>query len=125
MFILSLFKYSPAFIAFILLVCMILAVRIGIRLGKKKTAPDGEEDKTFSNLIGGIFALSAFLLAFTFSMSASRFEARRDVLVAEANNIGTAILRVDLYPDSMQQLLRPLFRDYVEERIAFYYVKGD
>ena len=104
---------------------MILAVRIGIRLGKKKTAPDGEEDKTSSNLIGGIFALSAFLLAFTFSMSASRFEARRDVLVAEANNIGTAILRVDLYPDSMQQLLRPLFRDYVEERIAFYYVKGD
>lgn len=125
MFILSLFKYSPAFIAFILLICMILAVRIGLWFGKKKSAHDGEEDKTSSSLIGGIFALSAFLLGFTFSMSASRFEARRDVLVAEANNIGTAILRIDLYPDSMQQLLRPLFRDYVEERIAYYYVKGD
>lgn len=124
MILLNLFEYSPAALSIILLVCLLLALFIGLRLGLGK-AKDAEEDKTSSSLISGIFALSAFLLGFTFSMSASRYESRRDVLVQEANDIGTAILRVDLYPDSMQLILRPLFREYVESRIAYYSIKGD
>ncbi|ULQ51612.1 hypothetical protein [Flavihumibacter fluvii] len=125
MILLALFQYSPWVISMILLVCMIVAVSIGLRLGNRNKERDNEDDKTTSNLIGGIFALNAFLLAFTFSMSAGRYEARRDILVLEANNIGTAILRADLYPDSMRNILMPLFREYVETRIAYYSITGD
>lgn len=124
MILLILFKFAPATISAILLLCLLLALYIGVRMGLGKNKGESE-DKTSSNLISGVFALNAFLLGFTFSMSASRYEARRDVLVQESNDIGTAILRIDLYPDSMQQLLRPLFRDYVESRIAYYSIRGD
>jgi hypothetical protein len=38
------------------------------------------------------------LLAFTFGMSNDRYNKRRDLIIEEANDIGTAILRADLYP---------------------------
>src|SRR6476620_1637047 len=49
---------------------------------------------------GVLLGLLGLLLAFTFSMSNFRFDMRRELLVEEANNIGTAVLRADLYPDS-------------------------
>ena len=74
----------------------------------------------FGPIEGSLLGLLALLLAFTFSMSASRFDARRQVLVDEANAIGTAILRADLYPDQDRQLFRADFREYVEARIGFH-----
>ena len=47
---------------------------------------------------GVIFGLLSLLIAFTFSGAASRFERRRDLIVQEANAIGTAYLRIDLLP---------------------------
>jgi hypothetical protein len=60
------------------------------------------------------------LLAFTFSAAASRFEARRDLIVQETNAIGTAYLRLDLLPASYQPELREEFRRYVEARLSVY-----
>ena len=69
---------------------------------------------------GTLLGLLGLLLAFTFSMSNSRFDTRRGLVIEEANAIGTVILRTDIYPDSMRTLLRAKLRDYVEARIAFY-----
>ena len=51
---------------------------------------------------GAVFALLGLLLAFTFSGAATRFEGRRHLIVEEANDIGTAYLRVDLLPADAQ-----------------------
>ena len=69
---------------------------------------------------GTLLGLLGLLLAFTFSMSSSRFDTRRGLVIEEANNIGTVILRTDIYPDSVRLLLRSNLKQYVEERIAFY-----
>ena len=69
---------------------------------------------------GTLLGLLGLLLAFTFSMSSSRFDARRSTVTEEANAIGTAILRTDIYPDSMRTLLRVNLKEYLNERIAFY-----
>lgn len=53
-------------------------------------------------------------------MSSSRFDTRRYLVIEEANAIGTAVLRTDIYPDSVRKLLRANLKDYVEARIAFY-----
>jgi hypothetical protein len=73
---------------------------------------------------GSLLGLMALLLSFAFSIAAGKYEARRQYLVQEANNIGTAILRCDLYPDSARNLFRADLKNYLEIRIAYYEV-GD
>src|SRR5438309_11706910 len=51
---------------------------------------------------GAMLGLTALLLSFTFNMSASKFNERQKVIIEEANDIGTAILRCDLYTDTVR-----------------------
>jgi hypothetical protein len=67
-----------------------------------------------------MLGLMALMLGFTFSIALSKFETRRQIIVEEANDIGTALLRADLYPDSIRTLLRADFKDYIEARISYY-----
>jgi hypothetical protein len=69
---------------------------------------------------GAVFALLGLLIAFIFSAAAGRFETRRNLAVDEANNIGTAYLRIDLLPADAQPALRELFRKWVDTRLAVY-----
>lgn len=74
---------------------------------------------------GAVFGLLGLLLAFTFSGAASRFDGRRDLIVQEANDIGTAYLRLDLLPAEAQPRLRELFREYIAARLSAYRLAGD
>ena len=67
-----------------------------------------------------MFALLGLLIAFTFSGALTRFDERRGQVVAEANAIGTAYLRIDVLAPSTQPRLREAFRKYVDSRIATY-----
>jgi hypothetical protein len=69
---------------------------------------------------GAVFALLGLLIAFTFSGAAARFDARRELVVEEANAIGTAYLRLDLLPADAQAALRDLFRRYLDTRLEAY-----
>lgn len=69
-----------------------------------------------------LLAMLGLLLAFTFSMASARYDTRRSLVVEEANDIGTVILRTDMYPDSVRQLLKANLQSYVEDRISFYEV---
>ena len=69
---------------------------------------------------GSLLGLTALLLSFAFGMSASKFDTRRQLIVEEANNIGTTILRCDLYPDSIRNLFRADLKNYLEARIDYY-----
>jgi hypothetical protein len=73
---------------------------------------------------GSLLGLTALLLSFTFSMSSTKYELRRQHIIAEANDIGTTILRCDMYPDSVRNLLRSDLKNYLETRITYYAV-GD
>jgi hypothetical protein len=74
---------------------------------------------------GSMLGAMALLLGFTFSIATSKFETRRQITVDEANEIGTAILRCDMYPDSVRNPLRADFKEYIETRIAYYAVGDD
>ena len=50
---------------------------------------------------GAVFALFGLLVAFSFSGAAERFDVRRQLIVEEANAIGTAYLRIDLTPQPL------------------------
>jgi len=91
----------------------------GRRLGARQVARDGEGAKS-STVDAAVFGLMGLLIAFTFSGAAGRFDARRQLVVQEANDIGTAWLRLDLLPASEQSSLREKFRQYVASRLAVY-----
>jgi hypothetical protein len=112
---------DAAVFAFVLLLGMLLFLEVGRRLGVRKLREDPEGARSGTGAIeGAVFALLGLLIAFTFSGAASRFDQRRDLVVEEANDIGTAWLRLDLLPAKAQPALRDAFRQYVDARIATY-----
>jgi hypothetical protein len=104
-----------------LLVGMILLLDLGCRVGRRRQGKDQEGARAGLGAVeGAVFALMGLLIAFTFSGAASRFDARRHLIVEEANAIGTAWLRLDLLPPASQPELRGLFRRYLDLRLAVY-----
>ena len=70
-----------------------------------------------STLEGAILGLLALMIGFTFSMSLSRFEARRDAVLVEATAIGTTALRARLLPAPHKGEVLKLLRGYVQLRL--------
>lgn len=103
----------------ILLVGMFVFSNIGRKIGNRQLQrnPNGLDSGTGSS-VGAIFALLGLLIAFTFTGAASRFEDRRHLIVEEANNIGTAYLRIDLLAPEDQPALREQFKRYTDLRIS-------
>ncbi len=109
-------------IVFVLLLLMLVALVLGRKVGVFISLKTGDAQDNAKPLAAAVFALTAFLLVFAFNMSGTRYDARREALISEANAIGTAILRADLYPDSVRKELRRGFNEYLEARISFYTV---
>jgi hypothetical protein len=107
-------NFSP-FDAFLLLPAMIVLQQLGhsLRL-RRKTAPQS------TAVEGAVFALFGLLLAFTFSGAVARYDAHRQLVFEERNDIGTAYLRLDLLRPQDQPALRQLFRDYLTSRLHLY-----
>jgi hypothetical protein len=104
-----------------LFVGMVLLLHVGRQIGLRRLAQDPEGGHSGTGAVeGAVFALLGLLIAFTFSGAISRFDERRNLIVEEANDIGTAYLRLDLLPTSAQPALRDLFRRYVDSRLETY-----
>jgi hypothetical protein len=107
--------------AFGLFAGMVLLLEIGRRLGRRRQAKEEAGARAgLGQVEGAVFALMGLLVAFTFSGAATRFDTRRQLIVQEANAIGTAWLRLDLLSASAQPELRDLFRRYLDSRLATY-----
>ena len=100
---------------------MLALLEIGRRIGLRRMAQDSEGARAGVGAVeGAVFGLLGLLIAFTFSGAASRFDTRRQLIVEETNDIGTAYLRLDLLPVDQQPALREKFRQYVDTRLAVY-----
>ena len=104
-----------------LFVGMLTMLAIGERMGRRTLAqqPDAARAR-LTGIEAAIFGLMGLMIAFTFSGAAQRYELRRQLVVDEANAIGTAYLRLDLLPTSRQPALREKYRRYTEARLAVY-----
>jgi hypothetical protein len=103
-----------------LLLGMLVMLELGRRLRLRRQSRSAGDAPGFGAVEGAVFALLGLLIAFTFSGAASRFDARRQLIIDEANDIGTAYLRIDLLPEDAQPVLREKFRRYVDLRISAY-----
>lgn len=69
------------------------------------------------SITGAAFALLAFLLAFTFQIAASRFDARKKLLLDEVTNIRSAYLRAEFLMEPFITNMRKLLVEYVDIRV--------
>jgi hypothetical protein len=105
----------PLLAIFLISLGIILAViEIGRWLGLRAAARNGANDSTLEAAVLGLLAL---MISFTFAMSLSRFEARRDAVLDEANAIGTTALRARLLPAPHDIESLKLLQDYVQLRL--------
>ena len=110
---------SPFPFAFAWFIGIILIMELGRRAGTRQLAKEPGKEMAGLDMMGGtVFTLCGLLLAFTLTGGASRYDERRMLIAEEANDIGTAYLRIDLLPDTTQPALRVLFREYVDSRIG-------
>jgi hypothetical protein len=100
-------------------VLVLLAHEAGYRLGAvRQKAKTHEKEAPVGAMVGATLGLLAFLLAFTFGLGANLFQMKREVLLEEANAIGTTYLRADFLPESQRVAVRELLREYVDTRLA-------
>ncbi len=69
---------------------------------------------------GSALGLLALLIGFTFSMALNRYELRRQLVVDEANAIGTAYLQLQLLQEPYKDQLSHLLVDYTTIRIQLF-----
>src|SRR5258705_703379 len=99
----------------------LLVIELGRRIGTRAMAGDPVGAQAGAGVVdAAVFGLLGLLVAFTFSGAATRFDVRRQLVVEEANAIGTAYLRLDVLPAAAQPALRARFREYLESRLAPY-----
>ena len=112
----------------LLTVVFVLAVELGYRLhsgalnrSRGRGEPDsGESGSGSGYVLSAALGLLGLLIAFVFSMANDRFVERRQLVVAEANAISTAVLRYQLMPEPHRSELLASMVDYVKVRLQFY-----
>ena len=114
-----LYLYSSVAIAASLFGLMILCNEAGFRMGRFVQEHTDDEIKTLTGSIqASILGLLALLLGFTFSMAMQRYDSRSMAVIEEANDIGTALLRVQLLPGEYQAETYQLMTQYIALRLA-------
>lgn len=98
---------------------LIVALEGGYRLGKamRKRWPDKSEAGVGS-MVGAGLALLGFLLAFVTSIAIGVFNDRRQLVITEADAIGTTYLRAGLLSEQAATESRLLLREYVDMRLT-------
>ncbi|HEY7341055.1 MAG TPA: hypothetical protein VH591_09255 [Ktedonobacterales bacterium] len=116
-------EWNEFLVAALIFLILIGAGEVGYLLARRRRA--GRKNETaaevhehLNEVQTAIFAVLGLLLAFTFAMAVSRFDARKQALEDETNAIGTAYLRTQFLPPGQQAAAAAVFRTYVDARLS-------
>ncbi len=96
---------------------VLVVIELGFQLGnyrRDKQTTSGHNQ--IVSMTGAHLGLLAFILAFSFSMSANHFSDRKSFLLEEVNAIQTAYLRANLVAEPERSELRSLLTTYTATR---------
>lgn len=79
------------------------------RASRAPTEPEGP----VSAMVGAILGLLAFILAITFSMTADRYDTRKQLVIDDANAVAGAYFKAGFLPAPQRDACRKLLREYV------------
>lgn len=103
-----------------LFVGILACLEVGFRIGRSSEKYTEAAHEGIGVIEAAVFGLLGLLLGFSFSGGISRMDTKRQLVVQEANSIGTAYLRLDELPAPDQPEMRRLFRQYLDARLGVY-----
>jgi len=115
-------------LAFIVVVFVVLFGMefIGFRTGQVIRHPKNDAAMSaLTTALAAIFGIVALVLSFSFSFALARYEQRWQLVVQEANNIGTLYLRTSVLDKAPGDQLRDILRVYTQDRIDYYKSDSD
>src|SRR5690242_14565082 len=95
----------------------------GLWLRRRYPTADDEQNEHLGVVLAATLTLLGLIIGFSFSMAANRYDQRKNFEEAEANAIGTEILRADFLPTADAANVRKLLAEYTGLRIRFYIIK--
>lgn len=110
----------PLFILVFSFFAMWFSAKIGSFLHSRTPTMDEGVRRDLDLIVAASLTLLSLVIGFSFSMALGRYDQRKNYEEAEANAIGTEYVRADLLPASDAASVRPLLKDYLDQRIAFY-----
>lgn len=100
------------------LVVFFVVFECGFRTGRGQRSRIDETAKSWIAIIdGAVLGIFGIVLAFSFAMAQERFQARKQLVVEEANAIGTTYLRAQWLPEPHRTDVSTLLRRYVDVRL--------
>lgn len=116
-----LWKLDELTLLLVLLAGSLIAVEAGFQLGMPHGKQRDESEKFHvDSLQAAVLGLLALLLGFTFFMAVSRFDARKSLVLDEANAISTTLLRSKFLPAEQRAAAQGLLREHLSARLSFY-----
>jgi hypothetical protein len=109
-------------IAILLFSLLVAGELIGSQLRKRLQRKNDNlrsEAAGIDYILTSVFALLGLLIAFTFGLALDRYETRRDLVVQEANAIGTAVIRSAFAQEPAGPELRSQLQTYASVRLAY------
>lgn len=101
-----------------LFLLMVFSAQVGAVLRMRSALSAKGSENAEGYLLSATLALLGLLIAFTFSLAVSRFDARREMVVNEANAIGTAWLRAGLANGDQDPQLQGAILSYADVRLG-------
>ncbi len=114
--------FLPVWSIFLLTILLLfLAFWAGLRLGKYAQVHWADQSADLNLITGASLSFLALFLAFVINYTIGAFSEKRQLVVSEANAIGTAYLRAGTLPDPVRIKSRLLYREYVGMRLEALY----
>jgi hypothetical protein len=102
------------------IIVVMVAIEAGYRLGyAMHRQSETEKESPVSAIASVILGLAAFMLAFTFSIVAERYDTRMALVRDDAIAIRSAWQRADFLPETERAEATALLRQYVDMRVQF------
>jgi len=114
----SIYEANEFAVGLAILLLMVIASETGFRLGRRSAGQAIKDAKSQHLTVeAGILGVLGLMLGFTMAMAFSRFELRKQLVLQEAQAIGSAHLLTQLLPAEESKEIDDLLRAYARVRI--------
>jgi hypothetical protein len=115
---------KPALVFALGLLVLWLAAQTGAYLRRRRRNLDEPEREDLGVIVAAALTLLGLIIGFSFSMSVTRYDQRKNYEAEEANAIGKEYVRADLLRTDDATKVREYLRNYLDLRISFYMARN-